>query len=81
MGTTHTPMLVYNSQHARPKPLVVANVTLSNAVALPASVTACFAVTNEPGGCTTFAGGSWGAPGETRRVVVMGEDGAWTTDA
>ncbi len=35
MGTTHTPMLVYNSQHARPKPLVVANVTLSNGVALP----------------------------------------------
>jgi len=79
MGTTRTPMLLYNSQHARPKPLVVADVRLSSSVALPASVTACITIGVRTPACTTYPGSSWGTPGEARRIVVAAGDSAWVT--
>ena len=80
MGTVRTPTLLYNSQHARPKPIVLADVTLSSGASLPPTVTACIKVAGVSRGCTAaFAGSSWGSPGNTRRVAILGDDGTWNT--
>jgi RHS repeat-associated protein len=79
MGTVRTPTLLYNSQHARPKPLVVGDVRLSGSVALPDSIKACIVVGVADRGCITWPGASWGSQGSTRRIVVAGDDGPWST--
>ncbi len=81
MGTVRTPTLLYNSQHARPKPIVLADVTLSSGVALPPNVQACIKVAGVARGCKSWAGSNWGSPGGTRRVAILGDDGAWNTGA
>lgn len=79
MGTVRAPTLLYNSQHARPKPLVLADIRLSAGAPLPPNVTACIKVAGVSRGCGTWPGSSWSAPGETRRVVVAGDDGSWSS--
>ena len=51
MGSARAPTLLYNSQHAAPKPLVIADVRLSYNVALPDTVIACIIVGTTPRGC------------------------------
>ena len=58
-GTIRTPTLLYNSQHARPNPVVLADVTLSPGVALPQSVTACIKIGGYDRGCGTWPGSQW----------------------
>ena len=79
MGSVRAPTLLYNSQHARPLPSVIATVRLSSSVALPPNVTACIKVANVSRGCQTWPGTAWGAPGNTRQIVVQGTSGTWTT--
>ncbi len=79
MGTQRAPTLLYNSQHARPRPLVLADVRLSGSVALPPSVTACLTVASVNRGCTTYSGASWDSAGFTRRIAVLGDTGTWTS--
>jgi RHS repeat-associated protein len=75
MGTARAPTLLYNSQHARPKPIVLADVRLSPSVALPDSVIACIKVGGVSKGCERWAGSAWGAQGNTRRIAVRADDG------
>ena len=81
MGTVRTPTLLYNSQHARPRPLVMADIRLSPSVGLPDTVEACIKIGGTDAGCRAWPGSSWGSAGKTRRVVVAGADSAWTTGA
>ncbi len=75
MGTVRAPTLLYNSQHARPKPIVLADVRLSPSVALPDSVIACIKIGGVSKGCERWAGSAWGAQGNTRRIAVRADDG------
>ncbi|WP_337172379.1 RHS repeat-associated core domain-containing protein [Gemmatimonas aurantiaca] len=79
MGQWRTPTLFYASQHARPRPLVLADVRLSAGVAVPPNVTACIKVSGANRGCTQYSGSAWGAPGNTRRVAVLADTGGWST--
>jgi RHS repeat-associated protein len=69
LGTTRTPVLLYNSQHAHPYPLVRADVTLPAGDPLPTTVQAILIV-NGVHDTTTWAGSAWGSAGQTRRIAV-----------
>jgi RHS repeat-associated protein len=68
LNKARAPVLLYNSQHAHPYPLVSADVTVP-AGALPDSVRATLTV-NAVAYNRTWAGSAWGSGGQTRRVVV-----------
>lgn len=69
LGTTRTPVLLYNSQHAHPYPLVRADVALPTGDPLPTTVQAILTV-NSTQYSTSWAGTAWGSPGQTRRIIV-----------
>ena len=81
LGTVRTPTLLYSSQHARPKPLVLVNVTLpttgQGGSQVPDSVQGRLMLGSSQRGFASWAGSQWGALGATRRVVVPGDDGSW----
>jgi RHS repeat-associated protein len=82
LSRSRTPTLIYNSQHAHPRPLIQADVTLPTAWgSLPATVTACIRLqpANTTVGCMSWPGSQWGALGATRRVVAAGTDSTWST--
>ncbi len=83
LGSQRVPTLLYNSQHARPKPLVLANVTLpatgQGGAQYPTTVQGCITIGGVPRGCASWQGSQWGALGITRRVVIPGDDNAWPT--
>ena len=78
MGTARAPTLLYNSQHARPVPTVLAEVRLA-AGTLPTTVTACIKVAGSNRGCRSWAGSNWGTAGSTRRIAVQGDTNTWST--
>ncbi|MGI8496134.1 MAG: RHS repeat-associated core domain-containing protein [Gemmatimonadaceae bacterium] len=69
LGKTRTPVLLYNSQHAHPFPLVPATVTLSSGVPLPDSVTAAVWSGNTLRSRSMWSSSDW-SPGAARRIVV-----------
>ncbi len=71
MGTTRAPVLIYNSQQARPAPLVAANLTLAAGAAGPDTILATVTVDSVPGRTwvTKFPGTVW-AGGVPRRIAV-----------
>ena len=70
LNKVRAPTLVYSSAHTRPAPLVQANVTLPPDRPLPSRVEGRLLVGGVQYGSAEWLGGSWGAPGATRRVVV-----------
>jgi RHS repeat-associated protein len=73
MNKARTPTLLYNSQFARPYPVVAALVTLPSTV-IPDSVEAVLKVGSDTVGKKRWGGSEWGA-GATRRIA-LGFDGA-----
>ena len=63
------PVLLYNSQHARPYPLITADVTIPVNVRIPDQVAVTLTVGARPAVTTTFVGRDW-TPGSVRRVAV-----------
>lgn len=71
LNKARTPTLIYNSQHAQPRPLIAAYVTLPATAATPDFVVATLRLNGDP---TARGGGQWSgsdwAPGKTSRIVV-----------
>ncbi len=77
MGRSRAPVLLYNSAHARPRPLILANVRMRADIALPSdSVTASVHRIDTVPACGSrkLSAAAWAAPGETRRVLVPFSD-------
>jgi RHS repeat-associated protein len=73
------PALVYNSEHARPTPIVAADLTIPTGVATPDSVVARLYVNGaQVGSTTTWDGDSFPA-GKTRRIAVSFDGSGLTT--
>jgi RHS repeat-associated protein len=77
LNTERVPMLLYNSEHAHPMPIVHADVTLPSGEALPTTVEATLTV-NGAQVTKSWNGTDWVA-GETRRVAVQVDAGGWST--
>lgn len=76
LGESRMPTLLYNSQHARPKPIIQADVTLPTSWGtLPTTIRACVTWTGTTRGCTSYAASDWGALGITRRLSVLADTG------
>ncbi len=79
MGTARAPVLLYNSQHARPKPLVLADIRIRDDVSLPSNGTTAIKVSSSTCGSASTPGSAFAAPGNTRRVLVPYAGCALTT--
>jgi RHS repeat-associated protein len=77
LNTERVPMLLYNSEHAHPMPIVHADVTLPSGQALPTTVQAILTV-NGTQVTQSWNGTDWVA-GETRRIAVQLDAGSWST--
>ncbi len=80
MSKVRAPVLLYNSQHAHPRPAIRADVTLPD-TRIPDSVTAVLKDSSGTaiGGATgTWAGSQWRAR-STRRIAVSYDASAWPT--
>ena len=77
LNTARVPMLLYNSEHAHPMPIVHADVTLPSGEAVPTTVEATLTV-NGTQVTKSWNGTDWVA-GETRRIAVQVDAGGWTT--
>ncbi|HYR10965.1 MAG TPA: hypothetical protein VEQ60_24510, partial [Longimicrobium sp.] len=64
------PVLLYNGQHAHPKPTVYANVTLPAGASVPTSVQASVVIAGATVATASWPGGDW-APGASRRVALQ----------
>lgn len=73
------PTLIYNSDHARPTPIVQADLTLPDTALTPDSVVARLYVGGVQVGVTTKWSGSAFAPGKTRRLAVSFDASAYAT--
>lgn len=75
-----TPVLIYNSQLARPMPVVQADITLPGG-SLPTTVTGTIYVDGSPCGSESWSGSDWGSPGNVRRVALWVDecDLSWET--
>ncbi|MBK8250472.1 MAG: hypothetical protein IPK85_24205 [Gemmatimonadetes bacterium] len=69
LNVTRTPTLTYNSNHARPYPVVPANLTLQSGAAIPTLVSAVLKVSGVPRASASWPGSQWSA-GSTRRVAL-----------
>jgi RHS repeat-associated protein len=69
MGVPRAPTLLYTSAHARPFPVVPADLTLPLGASVPTSVTASLRVAGIERATQTWAGGQF-TPGVTRRTVL-----------
>jgi RHS repeat-associated protein len=69
MGKARTPTLVYNSQHARPYPVVAANVTLPSSASVPDSVTATLMIGGVQKARRKWSGNQW-TSGGIRRIAI-----------
>ena len=69
-GRTWAPVLLYNSEHANPRPTVYADVTLPADGVVPTEVRATVTLANGTSHTRTFAGAGW-QPGTTRRIGVQ----------
>jgi YD repeat-containing protein len=76
-GKARTPVLLYNSQHAHPRPTVYADVALPPTALPPEWVQAVVTVNGVPYS-RTFAGAEW-RPGTTRRIAVQWDGSAMQT--
>jgi hypothetical protein len=77
LNSERVPMLLYNSEHAHPMPIIHADVTLPVGEALPTTVEATLTV-NGTQVTKSWSGTDWVA-GETRRIAVQVDAGAWNT--
>lgn len=68
LNRPRTPVLYYNSQHARPSPIVTADVTLPVGAPVPATVRAILWINGTKRDSTDWPGSAWGAAGQSRRV-------------
>jgi RHS repeat-associated protein len=80
---SRAPVLLYSSQAARPRPIVLADVTLpatspGGGSSLPDSVKACIKIGSTEYGCGQWPGSQWGSLSQRRRIAVIASDG-WTT--
>lgn len=73
------PMLIYNSDHARPTPIVAANLTLPNNGLTPDSVVARLWVNGGLVGTRSKWVDTSFAPGKTRRIAVAFDASAYAT--
>lgn len=71
MGTTRGPVLIYNSQHARPSPIVAATISLPSTAAGPDTIVATVTVDSAPGRTWVrkWPGTMW-TGGVARRVAL-----------
>ncbi|HEX8359153.1 MAG TPA: hypothetical protein VF613_03480, partial [Longimicrobium sp.] len=69
LGATHGPVLIYNSQHASPNPVVAADVQSPSAWSDPDSVVGVLRVSGEVRARGSWRGSGWGA-GERRRIAL-----------
>lgn len=69
LNKVRAPMLLYNSAHADPYPLVAASVTLSPTAGIPDSVEAVLTVNGTERARGRWGGSDW-APGATRRIAL-----------
>jgi RHS repeat-associated protein len=76
-GKARTPVLLYNSQHAHPRPTVYADVALPSNALPPEWVQAVVTV-NGVQHSRSFAGADW-RPGTTRRIAVQWDGSAMQT--
>jgi RHS repeat-associated protein len=70
MNQARAPVLLYNAQHAHPRPTVYANVTLPSGAPVPASVQASVVIGGTTVATASWPGGDW-QPGATRRVALQ----------
>jgi hypothetical protein len=70
LNQVRTPMLVYNSQHASPHPIVAANVSLPSGTNGLSRVVATLKVNGTPRGQGVWRGSSWPAGTQPVRVAV-----------
>ena len=74
LGAARTPTLIYGSQLARPKPLVMVDVTLPSTGpdgdSVPSTVQGYIYVDGISRGTASWPGTQWGSLGATRRIVV-----------
>ncbi len=74
MSKVRTPTVIYNSQHAKPTPLIAANISLPSGGAPPDTVSASVVVTVPGSGTRTWVrkwpGGNWTAGGPARRITA-----------
>jgi RHS repeat-associated protein len=69
LGQERIPTLLYNSDHAHPWPVVLANVQLPSDATVPDSVVARLLVNNVERKRSKWTGSEW-TPGEARRIVL-----------
>jgi RHS repeat-associated protein len=69
-GRTWAPVLLYNSQHAHPRPIVYADVTVPAGSPVPTAVEMVVTIIGGATHRATFAGAAF-LPGQTRRVGVQ----------
>ncbi|HEU0301239.1 MAG TPA: RHS repeat-associated core domain-containing protein [Longimicrobium sp.] len=69
-GRTRTPVLLYNSQHAHPRPTVYADVTMPATASPPGSIEATVTLAGGASHTRTFSGADF-HPGTTRRIAVQ----------
>ena len=69
-GRARAPVLIYNSQHAHPRPIVYANVTLPAGSAQPDTVRADLRLWNGVVVSRSWSGSEWQG-GTTRRIAVQ----------
>lgn len=74
LNKARTPVLLYNSQHAHPHPLVAANVTLPNGTAGLRRVVATLRVNGLPRAQSVYKGAAWPSAGPVR--IAVGYDAA-----
>jgi RHS repeat-associated protein len=70
LNKAKAPVLLYNSQHAHPYPLVTADVTLAAPDPLPTTVRAILRINGTQVAQRDWPGSTWVSPGQTRRIVV-----------
>jgi YD repeat-containing protein len=68
-GAIRGPVLLYNSNHAEPTPVVSADVTLPAGATVPDSVVAVIAIGGVPHAHGKWSGAHW-TPGSTRRISI-----------
>jgi RHS repeat-associated protein len=65
-----TPVLLYNAQHAHPRPTVYADVTLPAGASVPTTVQAAVVIGGVTVASASWPGGDW-QPGGSRRVALQ----------
>ncbi|HLM69318.1 MAG TPA: hypothetical protein VK358_17390, partial [Longimicrobium sp.] len=71
-GKARAPALIYNSEHAHPRPIVYADVTLPAGYAVPTQIRATLTLNGVTLPDSVWSGGDW-APGTTRRIAVQAD--------